>query len=218
MRILLLDNYDSFTYNLVHYIRELVKVPVVVKRNDQISLEAVDEFTHILLSPGPGLPSEAGIMEELIRIYGPSKSIFGVCLGMQAIGEVFGGQLINLEKVFHGLAMPLTIIEKDEMLFQGIPSNIQVGRYHSWVVSQEKFPECLTVTAVDDANRIMALRHKEYNIRGVQFHPESVLTEYGKLMIENWLFPPALRELPELPSFDSDKYDTQSFKHGFLFY
>ena len=188
MKILILDNYDSFTYNLVHYINELVKVPVDVIRNDKISLKEAGKYTHILLSPGPGLPHEAGIMEDLIREYAPEKSIFGVCLGMQAIGEVFGGQLVNLEKVFHGVSMPAIIIGRDDITFKGIPQKINVGRYHSWVVDANNFPEALEITAVDEENRVMALMHREFNVRGVQFHPESILTDYGMRMLENWLY------------------------------
>ncbi len=194
MQILIIDNYDSFTYNLVHYINELVDVQVDVARNDKISIEEIEKYSHILLSPGPGIPDEAGILKDVIRKYAPTKSIFGVCLGMQAIGEVFGGQLINLDKVYHGVAMPANIISKDEILFQGIPGRIQVGRYHSWVINSENLPDSLIITATDDDGRLMALRHKEYNVRGVQFHPESILTEYGMKMIENWLFPQDFRK------------------------
>jgi len=188
MHILILDNYDSFTYNLVHYVNELVDAPVDIIRNDKISLDEVDKYTHILLSPGPGIPDEAGILKEVIQKYAATKSIFGVCLGMQAIGEVFGGQLINLDKVFHGLALPANVIRKDDVTFQGIPARIQVGRYHSWVIQAEGLPEDLLITAVDDDGLIMGLRHKEYDVRGVQFHPESILTDYGKKMLENWLY------------------------------
>ncbi len=193
MQILILDNYDSFTYNLVHYINELVDAPVDVVRNDKISIEDIDKYSHILLSPGPGIPDEAGVLKEVIQKYAPTKSILGVCLGMQAIGEVFGGQLINLDKVFHGLAMPANIVRKDEIIFQGIPDKIMVGRYHSWVIQAEELPDCLEITAIDDEGLIMALRHKELNVLGVQFHPESILTEYGMKMLENWLYPPTSR-------------------------
>ncbi len=187
MKVLILDNYDSFTYNLVHYVKDIIKQDVTVARNNRISIEEVDKYTHILLSPGPGLPSDAGIMEDLISKYCKTKSIFGVCLGMQAIGEVFGAQLENLDKVFHGLSKPLTIIDKEERLFNGIPKNIMVGRYHSWVVKKDTIPETLKITCLDQHGLVMGLRHTKYNIRGVQFHPESVLTEHGKEMIENWL-------------------------------
>ncbi len=188
MKILILDNYDSFTYNLVHYLNEMVDEPVDVIRNDKISLEEIDKYTHILLSPGPGVPDEAGIMKDLIQTYGETKSIFGVCLGMQAIGEIYGGTLVNLDKVYHGLSLPATVISKEDITFRGIPQKFQVGRYHSWVIHTNNFPDVLEITAVDDEGRVMALRHKEFNVRGVQFHPESILTEYGKKMLENWLF------------------------------
>ena len=189
MRLLIIDNYDSFTYNLVHYLNEIVDETVDVIRNDKISIEDIDQYTHILLSPGPGVPDEAGIMKELIQKYGESKSIFGVCLGMQAIGEVYGGKLINLDKVYHGLSLPATVVSKEDITFKGIPRKLQVGRYHSWVIHTEDFPDKLEITAVDDdEGRVMALRHREFNVRGVQFHPESILTEYGKKMLENWLF------------------------------
>ena len=188
MRILILDNYDSFTYNLVHYIKELVNAEVDVIRNDKISLDEIEKYSHILLSPGPGIPDEAGELKEVIKRYAPEKSIFGVCLGMQAIGEVFGGRLLNMDTVFHGLALPANIIRKDDITFNGIPERITVGRYHSWVVDSTDLPDELIITATDDDGRIMALKHKEYDVRGVQFHPESILTDYGKKMLENWLF------------------------------
>jgi len=187
MKILILDNYDSFTYNLVHYVKELSDAEVRVARNDQITLDEVEEFSHILLSPGPGLPKEAGIMDQVIKKYAKTKSIFGVCLGMQAIGEAFGGELRNLDKVFHGLAMSMEILKRDEKIFSGLPKKLLVGRYHSWVVESNSLPQDLEITAEDENGLIMALRHKTLNVRGVQFHPESVLTEYGKEMIENWL-------------------------------
>jgi anthranilate synthase component 2 len=166
----------------------MVDEPVDVIRNDKINLEEIDQYTHILLSPGPGVPDEAGIMKELIQTYGETKSIFGVCLGMQAIGEIYGGTLVNLDKVYHGLSLPATVISKEDITFRGIPQKFQVGRYHSWVIQTNNFPDVLEITAVDDEGRVMALRHKEFNVRGVQFHPESILTEYGKKMLENWLF------------------------------
>lgn len=187
MKILLLDNYDSFTYNIAHYLRELTGAPVAVIRNDRIRVEEVEAYDAIVLSPGPGLPADAGIMNEVIKIYSPVKKILGICLGMQAIGEVFGGTLLNLPAVYHGVATTATIIAPDEILFKGLPGKIQVGRYHSWVVNESHLPENLEVTAIDDYGRIMALRHKKYDLRGVQFHPESVLTPEGKTMISNWL-------------------------------
>jgi anthranilate synthase component 2 len=186
MKILLFDNYDSFTYNLRHVLLEL-GAEVEVRRNDRITLEAAGAFDKILLSPGPGIPSEAGLLLPLIERYAPSKSILGVCLGEQAIAEVFGAKLLNLTHVFHGVCSDVRIVAKDP-LFAGLEPGFCAGRYHSWVVSQEALPDCLEVTAVDAGEgRIMALRHRTYDVRGVQFHPESVLTPHGKIIIQNWL-------------------------------
>ena len=187
MKILVLDNYDSFTFNLVQYIQEILDRKVDVYRNDEISLEAVDEYDTIILSPGPGVPADAGIMPELIKRYAATKCIFGVCLGQQAIGEAFGAELENLAHVFHGVETPIRVIASDEPIFQGLAQTFQAGRYHSWVVKKEGFPEALEITAEDDNGAIMALRHKEYNVRGVQFHPESIMTEVGKAMLRNFL-------------------------------
>jgi anthranilate synthase component 2 len=184
--ILVLDNYDSFTYNLVHIIKALGYKNVEVHRNDKITLKEIERFDKILLSPGPGIPSEAGILLSVIKTFAGKKSIFGVCLGQQAIGEVFGGTLTNLEKVYHGVATKTKILDKG-VLFEGIPTEIITGRYHSWVVDQKNFPESLLVTAVDEQGQIMALRHKTLDISGVQFHPESILTEFGEKMMQNWL-------------------------------
>ncbi len=186
MKILVLDNYDSFTYNLVHQIKALGYNDVDVIRNDKIPLEEIKRYDKILLSPGPGIPSEAGILQDLIREYAPTKSIFGVCLGHQAIGEVFGGTLSNLSRVFHGIAIKTTVLG-DDMLFNGMPKDFMTGRYHSWVVKREGFPSDLEITAEDDVKEIMALQHKKYDVRGVQFHPESILTEGGIRIMENWL-------------------------------
>lgn len=186
-RILMIDNYDSFTYNLVHIVKKL-GYEIDVFRNDKISIEEVGKYNKIMLSPGPGIPSEAGILQEVVRTYAPTKSILGVCLGEQCIGEIFGGKLTNLDSVFHGIATPVTLINsKDPVLFQDIPDAFSVGRYHSWVVDAAGFPEELEVTAVDGSGKVMALKHKKYNVRGVQFHPESILTEHGEKMLENWL-------------------------------
>ena len=187
MNILLLDNYDSFTYNLAHYLREITGDEIPVIRNDQISIEEIDRYDAIVLSPGPGLPKDAGIMLELLRRYSPTKRILGVCLGMQAIGECFGGTLINLDRVYHGQATPATILKPDEILFRGLPGRITVGRYHSWVVSGDGFPDSLEITAVDDNGQVMALRHKQFDVRGVQFHPESILTPDGMRILKNWV-------------------------------
>ena len=197
MKIVIIDNYDSFTYNLSHLVKEL-GAEVTVLRNDQFQLEELEQFNKIILSPGPGIPSEAGLLLDVIRTYAGKKPILGVCLGHQAIGEAFGGQLENLSIVFHGVATPCHIIS-DDPIFSGIERNITIGRYHSWVVSRQGLPECLEVTAESDEGlrvgdgtsgmgQIMALRHKTMNIRGIQFHPESVLTPDGKKMLQNWMF------------------------------
>lgn len=186
MKILLLDNYDSFTFNLVHIVKEL-GYEIDVVRNDKIALEAVDAYDKILLSPGPGIPEEAGILLPLIERYVPAKSILGVCLGEQAIGQVFGAKLINLQEVYHGISSVIDVVA-DEPLFKGMGNPFMGGRYHSWVVDPENLPECLEVTAIErESRQIMALRHKEYDVKGIQFHPESVLTPNGKTIIENWL-------------------------------
>ena len=186
MKVVIIDNYDSFTYNLSHLIKSL-GAEVTVVRNDQFELQDLESFNKIVLSPGPGIPSEAGLLLDVIHTYAGKKPILGVCLGHQAIGEVFGGKLVNLSDVFHGVATPCHIVA-DDPIFSGLERDITIGRYHSWVVSNEDLPECLEVTAVSDEGQIMALRHKSLNIRGIQFHPESVLTPDGKKMIQNWLF------------------------------
>jgi len=186
MKIVIIDNYDSFTYNLAHLVSEL-GAEVSVVRNDQFQLDDLEEFSKIILSPGPGIPSEAGLLCDVIRHYAGRKPILGVCLGHQAIGEVFGGRLENLSDVFHGVATPCHLVG-DDPIFSGLPADITVGRYHSWVVSREGFPDCLEVTALSDEGQVMALRHRELNVRGIQFHPESVLTPDGKIMMQNWLY------------------------------
>jgi len=185
MKIVVIDNYDSFTYNLVHYLEEL-NATVTVFRNDEFELDELEQFDKILLSPGPGIPDEAGLLKEVIKKYAPTKSIFGVCLGLQAIGEVFGAQLINLDKVYHGIATKVTQTE-DDFIFTDLPKITEVGRYHSWVVSNENLPESLIVTSIDENNQIMSMKHAIYDVRGVQYHPESVLTPNGKKILENWL-------------------------------
>ena len=194
-KLLVLDNYDSFTYNLVHLIREIIGDEIDVFRNDEITLDQVRNYEKILLSPGPGIPQEAGILLDLIRTYAPTHSIFGVCLGEQAIGEVFGGCLINLPQVFHGVATDIHLApqlkpshQKNDW-FSGMEKILQVGRYHSWVISNDDFPETLEITSRDSNGMIMSVRHKTYDVQGVQFHPESVLTPSGKKMLENWLTP-----------------------------
>ena len=186
MKIVIIDNYDSFTYNLSHLVKEL-GAEVTVVRNDQFRLEELEQYSKIILSPGPGIPSEAGLLLDVIRTYAGRKPILGVCLGHQAIGEVFGAKLENLSDVFHGVATPCHIIA-DDPIFSGIPRDITIGRYHSWVVSRESLPDCLEITAVSDEAQIMALRHRELNVRGIQFHPESVLTPDGRKMLQNWMF------------------------------
>ena len=186
MKIVIIDNYDSFTYNLSHLVKEL-GAEVTVLRNDQFQLEELEQYNKIILSPGPGIPSEAGLLLDVIRTYAGRKPILGVCLGHQAIGEAFGGKLENLSDVFHGVATPCHIIA-DDPIFSGIDRDITIGRYHSWVVSRQGLPDFLEVTAQSDEGQIMALRHRELNIRGIQFHPESVLTPDGKKMIQNFLF------------------------------
>lgn len=187
MKILVIDNYDSFTYNLVQYIQKLTDAPVDVFRNDKITLDQIGFYDKIVLSPGPGVPDEAGVTKPLIKKYGHQKSILGVCLGHQAIGEVFGGNLVNMNKVFHGISTKINLKVKDEKLFKNMPETFNGGRYHSWIVDKKGLPDCLEITAEDDDGRIMAIRHKEFNVRGVQFHPESVLTENGIEIIKNWL-------------------------------
>lgn len=187
MKILMLDNYDSFTFNLVHILRQFKNVQVDVKRNDEIDLDEVSSYDKILLSPGPGIPSEAGIMIDLIREYREKKSILGVCLGHQAIAEVFGGSLLNLKRVMHGVSTETHVIDNSEILFSGLPSHFKAGRYHSWVVNKGSLPAELKITAMSEDEVIMALRHEKFDVKGVQFHPESILTEHGKEMIENWL-------------------------------
>ncbi|WP_350287777.1 aminodeoxychorismate/anthranilate synthase component II [uncultured Croceitalea sp.] len=183
-KILMIDNYDSFTFNLVHYLEDL-NCEVIVKRNDQLSLAEVAAFDEIVLSPGPGIPDEAGLLKKIIETYGPTKRIFGVCLGQQAIGEVYGGTLMNLDEVYHGVATKINVTI-DDYIFKGLPKQIEVGRYHSWVVNTD-LPEDLEPTAFDENGQIMSLRHKRYDVRGVQFHPESVLTPNGKQLLKNWL-------------------------------
>lgn len=185
MKIVIIDNYDSFTYNLSHLGKEL-GAEVTVLRNDSFPIEELETYDKILLSPGPGIPKEAGLLLEVIRTYAGKKPILGVCLGEQAIGEVFGGKLTNLSEVYHGIQSPIRITASD-YLFEGLPEEILVGRYHSWVVDRENFPDALEITAVSQEGYIMALRHKDFDVQGIQFHPESVLTPDGKKIISNWL-------------------------------
>ncbi len=187
-KILVLDNYDSFTYNLVHMLRELTNNGNIdVFRNDEISIEEVGKYDKIVLSPGPGVPDEAGILKELIATYGPTKSIFGVCLGCQAIAEVYGGKLLNLNKVYHGISTKVNIVNDNDRSFRFLVDTIEAGRYHSWVVDPDCVPDELIVSATDDEGHIMALYHETHDVRGVQFHPESILTPSGKQIITNFL-------------------------------
>ncbi|APU95543.1 aminodeoxychorismate/anthranilate synthase component II [Sphingobacterium siyangense] len=185
-KIVVIDNYDSFTYNLVHLLQELDQ-EYVVWRNDKFKLEDIDAFDKILLSPGPGIPEEAGLLLDVIRTYAPHKSILGICLGQQAIAEVFGGTLFNMEKPLHGVATNISVVDESEKLFRDFPKDSKIGRYHSWAVNKDTLPASLKVTATDENGIIMALTHTEYDVRGMQFHPESVLTTNGKKLIENWL-------------------------------
>ncbi|AUC80711.1 aminodeoxychorismate/anthranilate synthase component II [Lacinutrix sp. Bg11-31] len=184
-KVLVIDNYDSFTYNLVHYLEDL-GCKVTVKRNDKLTLEEVNAFDKIVLSPGPGIPDEAGLLKAIIKQYAPTKSILGVCLGQQAIAEVFGGSLVNLDTVFHGVATKVDITVDNESLFKGMEKTIEVGRYHSWVVNAN-LPEQLEATSFDKNGQVMSLRHRLYDVKGVQYHPESVLTPNGKQILENWI-------------------------------
>jgi len=184
-KILVIDNYDSFTYNLVHYLEDL-NCEVTVYRNDEFDIDEIAIFDKILLSPGPGIPDEAGLLKAVIAKYGPTKSILGVCLGQQAIGEVFGGTLSNLDKVYHGVATMVKTSVDDELLFEGLGNEFEVGRYHSWVVDAN-LPDVLEATSFDENGQVMSLRHKNFDVRGVQFHPESVLTPNGKKILENWV-------------------------------
>lgn len=186
-KVLVFDNYDSFTYNLVQIIERILHQKVDVVRNDQITLDEIEKYDKIILSPGPGIPEEAGILLDLIKKYAPTKSILGVCLGQQAIAEAFGGNLINLSEIFHGVATSADLVKNDTKLFKNLSSGLEVGRYHSWAVNPEGFPEELEITAVDKDGMIMALQHKKYDVHGVQFHPESILTPDGKVIIKNFL-------------------------------
>jgi len=218
MKILVLDNYDSFTYNLVHYLEELTGERVTVARNDEITIEQASAFDRIVLSPGPGIPDEAGILKELILKLAPTKSILGICLGMQAIGEVFGGHLTNLESIYHGVATDILVTETSESLFKGLPKVFKAGRYHSWVVDVDTLPSCLKITATDETGMIMGLSHTQYDVRGLQFHPESVLTENGKQILSNWLKSTFVSndDAPFLPSPGNDHFANPDVFKGTL--
>ena len=187
MNILLIDNYDSFTYNLVHMVENITGKYPTVRRNDEISIEAINAYDLIILSPGPGIPDEAGILKEVIRVYAEKKPIFGVCLGLQAITEVFGGSLENLDSVFHGVATTMKVTDYDAVIYKGIPTEFEAARYHSWIASLKDFPEELQITAVDEFGAIMSLQHKTYKISAVQYHPESILTPFGEQIVKNFI-------------------------------
>ena len=192
MKILVFDNYDSFTYNLVHLIEKILHVQVEVHRNDQITLDEVEAYEKIILSPGPGIPEEAGLLLPLIKRFAATKSILGVCLGHQAIGEAFGAKLVNLDQVFHGIATPIQLTKElyttqQGNIFNMFPVSFEVGRYHSWVVDKKGLPDCLEITAEDENGFIMAMKHKTFDVTGVQFHPESILTPSGEQLMRNWL-------------------------------
>ncbi len=186
-KILVIDNYDSFTYYLVHYIKDVTGELPDVFRNDKITAKEAMEYDKILLSPGPGIPDEAGNLKDIIKHCAPKKSIFGVCLGLQAIAEVFGGTLSNMNTVYHGVSSPIIITRERDSVFDGMPKVFEGARYHSWIVNREGLPQSLKVTAIDEEAQIMALKHTEFDVRGVQFHPESILTENGAKIIENWI-------------------------------
>lgn len=205
MKVLIIDNYDSFTYNLVHLVQSILNEKVDVIRNDELDMNDIVKYDKIILSPGPGVPDEAGMLKEVIQKYAPTKSILGVCLGVQAIAEVFGANLINLKEVYHGLATEIQVTSNESM-FKNVSEKFLAGRYHSWIVAKENLPECLEITAEDSEGNIMALSHKSFDVRGVQFHPESVLTVNGDRMIRNWLFSNEKTEIT-LPSIDSKEFE-----------
>lgn len=185
-KIVLIDNYDSFTFNLVHYLEEL-DCEVLVFRNDEFDLEEIRNFDTIILSPGPGIPSQSGLLLDVIKMYSSTKKILGICLGHQAIGEAFGATLLNLDAVYHGVSSKITISDTTETLFNNLPQQIEVGRYHSWVINPVNLPEALEVTSVSENGEIMSIRHKQFNVKGIQFHPESILTPLGKNILSNWI-------------------------------
>jgi len=187
MKIVVIDNYDSFTFNLVHSLKQISRQQVAVFRNDKLMIEDLRVFDKVVLSPGPGIPDEAGLLKAIIRRWAPEKSILGVCLGHQAIGEVFGAKLLNIPKVFHGVSTKIRILKPDDYMFLDMPEFIDGGRYHSWIVSSENLPDCFEITAEAEDGEIMAISHKIFDLKGVQFHPESVLTTLGEKIISNWL-------------------------------
>ncbi len=215
MKILIIDNYDSFTYNLVYMVQSILQQDVDVVRNDNLDFKKVASYDKILLSPGPGIPNEAGMLKQVIEKYAPEKSILGVCLGMQAIAEVFGGVLKNINEVYHGISSEILITHKNS-LFANIPERFSAGRYHSWIVAKKGLPECIRVTAEDDKGNIMALAHKSYDVQGVQFHPESVMTEVGTQIIKNWLSGKIERDI-KFPSLCDKAFDINALSSKLLF-
>ncbi len=215
MKVLIIDNYDSFTYNLVHLVQSILQQDVDVVRNDKLDIEKVAYYDKIMLSPGPGIPDEAGMMKQVIEKYAPVKSIFGVCLGLQAIAEVFGGELTNLDEVYHGISTEILITAKNS-LFTNIPERFLGARYHSWIAAKEKLPGCLEIIAEDDKGIIMAISHKSFDVKGVQFHPESVLTDVGEQIIKNWLFDSQKAEI-KLPSSGDKSFDISTLSSRLLF-
>ena len=185
-KVIVIDNYDSFTYNLVHALKQITGDRVDVFRNDRVKIEDLQQYSHIVLSPGPGIPDEAGLLKEIIRMYAPEKRMLGVCLGHQAIAEVFGAELVNISRVFHGVSTRIKVLDREDYLYRNIPGEFEGGRYHSWIVSEEGLPACLKVTAQAEDGEIMGISHVEYDIKGVQFHPESVLTKVGEELLSNW--------------------------------
>lgn len=216
MKTLVIDNYDSFTYNLVYLVKTLSNSTVDVYRNDEIELEEIKKYDKIILSPGPGLPKDAGILNSIIKNYASTKSILGVCLGMQAIAECFGSKLINLEKVYHGISTPIKLTNIHDGIFNGIPQLFDAGRYHSWIVEKSSLANCFNVTAIDNSGNIMAIKHKQFNLRGLQFHPESIMTEFGKQMLNNWLNEISDLEI-KLPSANDTRFDITKIKSNLMF-
>ncbi len=193
-RVIVIDNYDSFTYNLVHIVEELLQHPITVKRNDEVTLKEINDYDYIILSPGPGLPEEAGLLKDIIKTWGSNKNTLGVCLGLQAIGEVYGAELYNLADVYHGVSTLMNKTNIDTPIFKEVPETFEAGRYHSWVINKKTLPKELLITASDDEGQIMAIHHKNYPVYGVQFHPESIMTPHGKTMIANFLALPVHKE------------------------
>lgn len=216
MKILIIDNYDSFTYNLVHMVESIVKQKVDVLRNDDPKLQNLSGYDKIILSPGPGIPDEAGMLKEVIKKYAPTKCIFGVCLGLQAIAEVFGSKLVNLSEVYHGIYTEIRLENTKETIYKNLPDTIKAGRYHSWIVERETLPPCFEITADDEHGNIMSLSHNMYDVKGVQFHPESVLTEYGEQIMKNWIGNNEKMEL-NLPSASNKSFQINQIKTGLLF-